>query len=107
MTQNSESRTTPANELTAEQQSTLEKLHSNEAAILLRFDQVLAEFGIDRHVHQFTTVRERTREIKDLQFVDFLETPGWCCCVISPPDEAPCELCPKPGETDPVELAAE
>lgn len=71
MTQNSESRTTPANELTAEQQSTLEKLHSNEAAILLRFDQVLAEFGIDRHVHQFTTARERTREIKDLQFVDF------------------------------------
>ena len=76
-------------ELTQEQRETLAKLNNNMSSILARFDAVLNEFGIDRQVHLFTTIRQRV-QLKEEESAG----PMMCCCVYGPPDEAPCDECP-------------
>jgi hypothetical protein len=80
-------------DLTAEQKETLAKLNTNMPTILARFDAVLQEFGIDRQVQYFTTIRQRA-VVKEKEFDEQVAGPFMCCCVYGPPDEAPCDECP-------------
>jgi hypothetical protein len=86
-------------ELTAEQKETLAKLNTNMPSILARFDAVLKEFGIERQVHHFTTVRQRA-VVKEKEFDEQTDAPFMCCCVYGPPDEAPCDQCPHAPAVD-------
>ena len=87
------SRVVSETDLTAEQKETLAKLNTNMPAILARFDAVLQEFGIERQVQYFTTVRQRA-VVKEKEFDEQAAGPFMCCCVYGPPDEAPCDECP-------------
>jgi hypothetical protein len=83
----------PEEELTEDQRRTRDLLNDSMYELLCDFDEVLARHGIERQVHRFSTVVERSADSECFML----------CCACPPPDEAcagECTPCKKPPEEE-------